>query len=192
MTLSTSSAIDGARAEASRASAHGAPWLLAYGSTLAVAAVVSFVTSVEVTALVTLFQGGVALPLAFLLERRLGTGRLTTDHPLSSLLVQVAMVQSLAMPAVLLMYATRPELVAATLAAIAGGHFLPYVWLHRTRIYLILGLAVSLGSWAMTAVIRARPDRAVLTWWTACYLVAAVLLLRLDRARQRSAEPSIG
>ncbi|MFT4471657.1 DUF7010 family protein [Arthrobacter sulfonylureivorans] len=34
--------------------------------------------------------------------------------------------------------------------AIGGAHFLPYVWLHQTKIYLYLALGVSLGSWAIT------------------------------------------
>ncbi len=186
MTAAPSSldAVAASRYVVAASAAHGAPWLIAYGSTLAVTAAVSFSSSVKVSALVALFQGGIALPVAFLLERRLGAGPLAKDHPMVSLVVQMAMVQVLALPAALLMYTAKPEFVPATFAAIAGGHFLPYIWLHKTRIYLTLGLAVSLGSWLLTGLVQDRPDRAVLVWWSACYIVAAVLLLRLDRARR--------
>ena len=172
------------RQTASASAAHGAPWLLAYGTTLAVTAVIAFSVSVEVAAAATLLQGGVALPLAFFLERVLGSGPLDKAHPLATLIVQMAMVQILALPAVLLMYDANPVHVPATFAAIAGGHFLPYMWLHRTRLYLALGLAVSLGSALLAVSIDGRSDRAVLVWWSACYFVAAPLLLRLDRQRR--------
>jgi hypothetical protein len=93
----------------------------------------------------------------------------------------MAMVQIVALPAVILMYTERPELVPATFAAIGGAHFLPYVWLHRTRIYLVLALTVSLGSWLITGLGGDHAYRLVLIWWPLCYAVAAVLLLRRHR-----------
>lgn len=173
--------VDEARSTASGTAAHGAAWLLAFAATLTVTAVLSFVLPLQIAVLVALFQGGVALPLAFALEKRLGTGPMAPDHPLRSLSVQLAMVQIVALPAVILMYTVQPAYVPATFAAIGGAHFLPYVWLHRTRIYLVLALAVSLGSWAITLAGGPEAWRAVLIWWPACYLVAAGLLWRTHR-----------
>ncbi len=147
-------------------------------------AVFSYFAEVRPTALAALFQGGIALPLAFLLERRMGSGALPKDHPLTSLIVLMALVQILAVPAAVLMYDSRPEYVAGAFAAIVGGHFLPYVWLYRTRIYLGLALAVSIGGVLLTVAINDRADRAVFTWWAACYGVGAVALLRLNRQRR--------
>jgi hypothetical protein len=175
--------VNEARRSASASAAAGAPWLIAYGLTLSVVAVLSFVLDTRATALATLFQGGVALPLAFALERRLGQGSMAADHPLRSLSVQLAMVQIVALPAVIMLYPDHPELVPAALAAIGGAHFLPYVWLHETRIYLVLAIAVSLVSWVLSGVFGADAHRAVLVWWAACYVLAAVALLRLARRR---------
>lgn len=174
--------MDEARRTASSTAAQGAPWLIAFCLTLTVVAVLSFVVPVEVAVLAAVFQGGLALPLAFALERVLGSGPMAPDHPLRSLSVQLAMVQIVALPAVILMYTQRPELVPATFAAIGGAHFLPYVWLHRTRIYLVLALAVSLGSWVITGLGGDDAYRLVLVWWPLCYAVAAVLLLRRHTA----------
>jgi hypothetical protein len=170
-----------ARRSASGTAAMGAPWLVAFAITLSVAAALSFVLPLQVAVLVIVFQGGIALPLAFMLERRLGDGPMAVGHPLRSLSVQLAMVQILALPAVIMMYSVDPALVPATFAAIGGAHFLPYVWLHRTRIYLVLGIAISLGSWAIMLIAGGQGYRLVMIWWPVCYAVAAVLLLRRYR-----------
>jgi hypothetical protein len=179
--------VNEARRSASASAAAGAPWLIAYALTLTVVAALSFVLDTRTVALATLFQGGVALPLAFALERRLGQGTMATDHPLRSLSVQLAMVQIVALPAVIMLYPGHPELVPAALAAIGGAHFLPYVWLHETRIYLVLAIAVSLVSWVLCGVFEADAHRAVLVWWAACYVVAAAALLQLARRRTAAA-----
>jgi hypothetical protein len=170
--------VDEARTSASSSAAQGAPWLIAFGFTLTLTAVLSFVVPLKTVVLAVIFQGGLAVPLAFALERWLGTGPMSTRHPLRPLSIQLAMVQTLALPAVILMYAVNPALVPATFAAIGGAHFLPYAWLHRTRIYLFLGLAISLGSWGLTVALGEDAYRFVLIWWPLCYAVGAGLLLR--------------
>jgi hypothetical protein len=61
----------------------------------------SFFVPLETAALVAIFQGNAALPLAFWLERRLGAGPMTADNPLRLLSVQLAMSQIVALPAVI-------------------------------------------------------------------------------------------
>jgi len=178
--------VNEARTTASATAAQGAAWLIAFGITLSIAAVLSFLLPLEVAVLVAVFQGGVALPLAFALERRLGTAPMAQDHPLRSLSVQLAMVQIVALPAVIMMYTQNPALVPAVFAAIGGAHFLPYVWLHQTKIYLYLALGVALGSWAITLAGGEGAYRWVMVWWPACYIVAAALLWR----RHRQLHPS--
>jgi hypothetical protein len=90
--------VNEARSTASATAAHGAAWLIAFGITLSIAAALSFVLPLEVAVLVAVFQGGVALPLAFALERRLGSAPMAPGHPWRSLSVQLAMVQIVALP----------------------------------------------------------------------------------------------
>ena len=103
-----------------------------------------------------------------MLEKRIGAGPMAADHPLRSLSIELAMVQSLALPAVIMMYTVKPVLVPATFAAIGGAHFLPYVWLHRTKLYLVLAIAISLGSWVITIIRWGSAWRGVLIWWPLC------------------------
>lgn len=80
----------------------------------------------------------------------------------------------------------------AALAAVAGAHFLPYSWLHRTRVYLVLAVAVSLGSWALALTVGNSPHRVVLVWWALCYVLGAAALVRIHRhrvSRERQSAP---
>lgn len=173
--------LDGARSTSSAASAQGAPWFFAFGITLTLSLVLTFFLPLNISMLIVMFQGGLAVPLAFALEARLGTGKLAKDHPLRSLSVQLAMVQIVALPAVIITYATNPALVPAVFAAIGGAHFLPYAWLHRSKVYLFVALVVSLGSWAIMMIGGAAAYQAVLVLWPLTYAVAGVLLLRKHR-----------
>jgi len=167
--------------DVSASSAGGAPFLIAFALTLALCGVLASFVPVRTAALFVLFQGNLALPLAFLLERRLGSRRLPADHPLRPLSVQMAMSQIVALPAVVLVYALQPEYVPAAMVAIGGGHFLPYAWLQRTRLYLALGVAVSAGALVLSLTLKRESFPAVLFFTSACYAVAAPLLLRHAR-----------
>jgi hypothetical protein len=173
--------IEAALDDVSASSAGGAPFMIAFGFTLAVCGALGLVLPVRTAAIVTLFQGNVALPLAILLERRLGTRRLPPDHPLRPLSIQLAMSQIVALPAVIYAYALDPAYVPAAMAAIGGGHFLPYAWLQRTRIMVLLGVVVSLGALAFALVLHRRSFSPVLFFTSACYAAAAPALLRHAR-----------
>src|SRR5690242_20052412 len=86
--------------EVSASSAGGAPFLFAFGLTLLASATVSYFVPLKVAAVVLMFQGNVALPLAFWLERKLGHGTMARDNPLRPLAVMMAMSQLLGLPAV--------------------------------------------------------------------------------------------
>lgn len=171
-----------ARADVTASSAGGAPFLIAFGLTIGVAGLLGFYLPVRTAAIVAMFQGGVALPLAFWLERRMGTKRMDPENPLRPLSIQLAMSQTVALPVVILVYSLNPIGVPAALAAIAGGHFLPYAWLQRTRIYAVLGAIVSLGGLAITIALGKQSFPYVLLFLSLAYFVAAVPLYR--RARE--------
>lgn len=183
--------LDQARDDVSASSAGGAPFLIAFGFTLAVCAAASFYVDRQVAALMVLFQGGVALPAAFGLERWMGSKPMAADNPLRSLSVQMAMSQIVSLPVVLVIYNLNPGGVPMAMAAIGGGHFLPYAWLQRTPVYVALGVAVSLGALAIQIALGSAAFPVVLFYMTACYWVAAPLVLRRAAALVRSAAGSV-
>ncbi len=177
--------LDRARANVSASSTGGAPFLIAFACTLGLTGVAAFFIDVKLTALITLFQGNVALPLAFWLERRMSDVRMSDDNPLKSLSVQLAMSQILGLPAVLFVYQYAPAAVPAAMAGVGAAHFLPYAWLQRTRIYLGLGVAAAVVPFALTLLLKGSAAPWVLLFLAILYLVSAGFIVARARALVR-------
>lgn len=131
----------------------GYTFLVVHGVTFALAGLASFVLELETAALVYLFQGLVAFPLSLALERAQGFRMAGKENSLTPLFVQVASIQIVALPAVIYVFELDPRLVPAAFAAVAGAHFLPYVWLQRTRIYGVLAVFMALAPWALLVML---------------------------------------
>lgn len=65
-----------------------------------------------------------------------------------------ALVQIVALPAVILAYVFMPTYVPAVLAAVVGAHLLPYAWLQKSNLYIVLGLMISLVPYLMAMILR--------------------------------------
>lgn len=182
--------LEAARREVSQSSAGGAPFLICFGATILACGILAFYLPVERAALAVMFQGGLALPAAFLLERRMAWGPMAKDNPLNALSIQLAMSQIVAFPVVIAMYDLRPGGVPLAMASIAGGHFLPYAWLQRTRVYVFLAVAVAAGALAIQIALGTRAFPYVLMYMTACYWIAAPLVYRAARSVTRDSRAS--
>lgn len=168
--------------EVSASSAGGAPFLLAYGVTFIITGILSFFLPDTTVALIAMFQGAVALPVAFFLERRMGGERMSADNPLRSLSGLMAVSQALAIPALIVVYTVNPRAIPVVLAGLGGVHFLPYAWLHRLRIYIYLASAVALGAFALQVVLGPSAFNWILVYIGVAYLVAAPLVYRQAKA----------
>jgi hypothetical protein len=176
-----------ARDEVSASSAGGAPFLLCYGATFIITGILAFFLPRETSALIAMFQGGVALPLAFWLERRWGTVRMSPDNPLTKLSAQLAISQALAIPFLIVLYNVNPDQIPVALAGLGGVHFMPYSWLHRTQVYVALGTALTLGSFALILLLSLSTSYIyILLFVGVAYLIAAPLVFR--HARQLVAQ----
>lgn len=164
--------------EVSRSSAGGAPFLIAYGTTFILTGVLSFFISLEIAALIAMFQGVVALPVAFWLERQMGTQRMAAENPLRSLSAQMAVSQALGIPALIIAYNLNPTVVPAVLAGFGGAHFLPYAWLHRTRLYLFMGATVAVGAFLVLVFLSAYEFQITLLFIGIVYWITAPAVYR--------------
>jgi hypothetical protein len=88
------------------------------------------------------------------------------------------MSQVVALPAVIVAYSLNPASVPVVLAAIAGGHFLPYAWLQRTRIYVVLAVAIAVGALALQIGLGTRAFPAILLYMSLLYWISAPMLYR--------------
>ena len=173
--------IERARHEVSQSSAGGAPFLMTFGATLLVCALLWFVLPIEQAALAVMFQGGIALPIAFWLERRMAWGPMPRSNPLTTLSIQLAMSQIVAFPIVIAMYDLRPQLVPLAMASIAGAHFIPYAWLQRTSAYVWVGITVAAGALLIQILLGSRAFPYILMHMTASYWLGAALVYRAAR-----------
>jgi len=168
-TMSLANAFD----EVSANSAGGAPFLIAYGATFIISGILSFVLPAETAALIVMFQGALALPAAFWLERRIGWGRMSANNPLRSLSMLLALSQALALPALLVAFNMNPRSLPVILAGLGGVHFLPYVWLHRNQLYGVLAAAISLGAFGLQLVLGPMAFHIILLYVGVVYWLAA-------------------
>lgn len=167
-----------ARDEVSASSAGGAPFLISYGITFVLTGIIAFFFEREISALIVMFQGAVALPLAFGLERRMGTKRMSSDNPLRNLSALLAISQALAIPFLIVVYNIDPSQIPVVMAGLGGMHFLPYAWLHRTRLYIILAAIISLGSFILILVLQTKAYSYILIFVGIIYWIAAPLVYR--------------
>lgn len=170
--------IDHALDDVSASSAGGSPFLLSYGLTFCATAILSFLLPIRTVAVIAMFQGAVALPLAFWLECRLGLKRMASDNPLRSLSGQMAISQALGLPALIATYSLDPNLVPLVLASLGGVHFLPYAWLQRSHVYIYLAVAVSVGAYGIQVILPANEFTVILLYVALLYWAGAVLVYR--------------
>jgi hypothetical protein len=164
--------------EVSASSAGGAPFLIAYGATFILCGILSYLLPAETAALIVMFQGGLALPAAFWLERKMGWRRMAADNPLRTLSGQLALSQALALPALIVAFTLNPRSIPVIMAGLGGVHFLPYVWLHRTRLYGVLAVAISLGAFGLQLVLGPAAFHIILLYVGVIYWVTAPLVYR--------------
>lgn len=139
------SEIDSIRHHAILSSMAGFPFLLVFALAWSAAAVLSYLVPQGIARWVYPFMGIPAMPVAMALERRLGSVRATGPDPLLPLVLQIMFVQVVAFPAILLVWDDSPHYVPVAFAAIVGAHFLPFQWIYRTRLYVVLGVVVAVG-----------------------------------------------
>lgn len=147
----TESPIDAVRRQAILSSLAGFPFLLVYAFAWIAAGALSYLVPSAVAPWIYLLGGIPAAPIAIALERRVGYVRVTGPDPLLPLTLQILFVQIVAIPAVMIVWSLAPNYVPVAFAAVVGGHFLPFQWVYRTRLYGILGVTVAGGSYLLAA-----------------------------------------
>ncbi|MBV6452515.1 MAG: hypothetical protein MHPDNHAH_03273 [Anaerolineales bacterium] len=164
--------------EVSASSAGGSPFLIAYGVTFLITAILSFFLPRETVALIAIFQGGIALPVAFWLERRMGSRRMSAENPLKQLSGQMAFSQALALPLLILVYSLNPGGIPLALAALGGVHFLPYSWLHRSQVYSRLAFTLAFGAFALQVFFKSNAFNLILLLIAIGYGITAPIVYR--------------
>jgi hypothetical protein len=86
--------------------------------------------------------------------------------------------QILGLPALIATYSLDPDLVPLVLASLGGIHFLPYAWLQRSRVYIYLAVAVSVGAYVIQVILPANEFSVILFYVALLYWAGAILVHR--------------
>jgi hypothetical protein len=148
--------LDAIRQRAILASVAGFPFLMVFGVVWLTAGALSYWVPREFAPWVYPCLGGVAMPLAMALERRLAYVPAANPDPLLPLTLQLLFVQIVAFPAILLVWDATPHFVPVAFAAVVGAHFLPFQWVYRTRVYGVLAVVVAVGPFVLAVFFGQR------------------------------------
>ena len=105
-----------------------------------------FLFPIETVYLIWIFGLGVIFPFGLLLSKLLGVNILTTGNPLGTLGGIVAAPQAFYIPVFIIVYMHIPSYLPFTIGLLGGSHFLPYMWIYRSKAYLFVTLGVCLSS----------------------------------------------
>jgi hypothetical protein len=111
-------------------------------------------------ALVVLFQGVVALPVALGLQAVTSAGERPDNPLLDQLSIALSLSQAFALPVVIaLLMAERYRTSSLTFAVATLVHFAPYSWLYQTPLYLVLAGVISVGLLAVCRFLDRSTNR---------------------------------
>ncbi len=129
----------------------GFPILLSGSVVFIIFMLMYFVFPIEIVHLIWIFGLGVIFPLGFFISKILGVNLNATNNPLGTLGGIVAAPQAFYIPVFIIVYMNIPEYLPFTIGLLAGSHFLPYIWIYKSKAYLFVTLgtcfsALILGS----------------------------------------------
>jgi len=143
------------------------------------------------TALIAAFVlTGLVFPMGILLTRIAGGDLFAKSAALTPLGLQLAAMQLLYWPVLIVVFRVAPSWTLFTMAVLFGSHFLPYAWYYRSAGYGML--AVSVAIVLSAAAVTTRDSMHLLTpiLTAACY-GAGLLVLWREVSALRAREPEV-
>ncbi|AGA59161.1 MAG: hypothetical protein C6W55_16830 [Thermobacillus sp.] len=138
-------------------------------------------------ALCYLLGVGSIFPLGLLLGRLLKAD-LMSRNPLGALSGIVGGIQAFFLPLWIVIYIEHFELIPFAIGLLAGSHFLPYIWIYRSRTYLFLTLSMAAASFFLGYIFDQLAFSVLPFVLTAIYLATAAGLAA--ESRQAAQQPS--
>lgn len=124
----------------------GYPLLLSGAIIFLIFTLMPLVFPIEAVRLIWIFGLGAIFPFGILISKILGVNLFTTDNPLGTLGGIVASPQAFYIPVFIIVYMKIPEYLPFTIGLLAGSHFLPYMWIYKSKSYLFVSLGTCLSA----------------------------------------------
>lgn len=115
----------------------GFPILLSGAVVFLLFTLMPLVLPIEAVRLSWIFGLGAIFPIGLGISKILGINLNATGNPLGTLGGIVA-----APPVFIIVYMNIPEYLPFTIGLLAGSHFLPYIWIYKSKAYLFVTLGV--------------------------------------------------
>lgn len=128
--------------------------------------------------LIWIFGLGAIFPFGILLSKLLGVNILSTDNSLGVLGGIVAAPQAFFIPVFILVYMHIPEYLPYTIGLLGGSHFLPYMWIYKSKAYLFVTLSVCLSSFVIGGWFVNHAFTLVPLAISLSYVIGVLLILR--------------
>ncbi|RUL50308.1 MULTISPECIES: hypothetical protein [Lysinibacillus] len=96
--------------------------------------------------LIWIFGLGAIFPFGIVLSKLFGINILSTKNPLGVLGGIIAAPQAFFIPVFIIVYMHIPEYLPFTIGLLGGSHFLPYMWIYKSKAYLFVTLGTCLSS----------------------------------------------
>lgn len=120
----------------------GFPILLSGAVVFLLFTLMPLVLPIEAVHLSWIFGLGAIFPIGFGISKILGINLNATGNPLGTLGGIVAAPQAFYIPVFIIVYMNIPEYLPFTIGLLAGSHFLPYIWIYKSKAYLFVTLGV--------------------------------------------------
>lgn len=118
----------------------GFPILLAGAFVFLLFTLLPLVFPIEAVRLIWIFGLGAIFPIGFFISKILGVNLNVSGNPLGTLGGIVAAPQAFYIPVFIIVYMKIPEYLPFTIGLLAGSHFLPYIWIYKSKAYLFITL----------------------------------------------------
>ncbi|SOC06406.1 hypothetical protein SAMN05880501_104270 [Ureibacillus xyleni] len=124
----------------------GFPILLAGAIVFLIFTFLPLMFPMETVYLIWIFGLGMIFPLGVGLGKVFGANILKAGNPLGTLGGIVAGAQAFYIPVFIIVYMHIPAYLPFTIGLLRGSHFLPYMWIYRSKAYLFVTLGVCFSS----------------------------------------------
>ena len=136
----------------------------------------------------TFIIGALMMPLAFLFSKLFKTIWTNKDNPLQPLGLWLNFSQLFYFPFLIFSLIKFPDYFVMVYVIITGGHFFPYAWFYKTKLYAVFAGIISIGSMTLGLVLPIT-EIYIIPIFMSVSLVILTILLFFDSKKKKFLKP---
>jgi hypothetical protein len=133
---------------------------------------------IKIVYLIWIFGLGVIFPFGILLSKFFKVNIFVVDNPVATLGGIVAAPQAFFIPVFIIVYMHIPEYLPFTIGLLGGSHFLPYMWIYKSKAYLFVTLATCISSLIIGGFFIEQAFTFVPLAISTCYAIGIMMIFR--------------